>query len=126
LIVFTRERGLAAHPITDGRSALERVNRVITFVGQSLTGPDGAVSLLQLSATARDVVRTSGQSTSAAGRTQGLAIAAGRGRVVVLGEAGMLSAQLAGPKQGFMGMNRPGIDNRSLALNILHWLSRLI
>lgn len=24
------------------------------------------------------------------------------------------------------GMNRPGLDNRQLALNILHWLSRLL
>jgi len=23
-------------------------------------------------------------------------------------------------------MNRPGIDNRQLALNIMHWLSRLL
>jgi hypothetical protein len=24
------------------------------------------------------------------------------------------------------GMNRPGIDNRQLALNIMHWLSGLL
>ena len=32
--------------------------------------------------------------------------------------------QLVGPNKAPMGMNRPGIDNRQLALNILHWLSR--
>jgi hypothetical protein len=25
--------------------------------------------------------------------------------------------------KAFFGMNRPGTDNRQLALNILHWLS---
>jgi hypothetical protein len=36
----------------------------------------------------------------------------------------MLSAQLAGPDKMPFGMNKPGTDNRRLALNILHWLSR--
>ena len=63
---------------------------------------------------------------SAAGRAQGVALKFGKGRVVVMGEAGMLSAQLAGPNKTAFGMNRPGIDNRQLALNIMHWLSKLI
>ena len=63
---------------------------------------------------------------SAAGRAQGMAMNFGKGRVVFLGEAAMLSAQLAGPQQRKMGMNYPGSDNRQLALNIVHWLSRLL
>lgn len=63
-----------------------------------------------------------GAGTSAAGRSQGLALRFGKGRVVVLGEASMLSAQLDAQGRPF-GMNRAGIDNRQLALNILHWLS---
>jgi hypothetical protein len=47
---------------------------------------------------------------SAAGRAQGLAFAFGQGRVVVLGEAAQLSAQIAGAGRQ-MGMNVPGIDN---------------
>jgi len=125
-IVYTRGRGLTEHAITNGRTADERVGRVMTFAGQSLKGGADAVAFMQLSETARDVGLAPGQTTSASGRAQGLAISVGRGRVVVLGEAGMLSAQLAGPNQGFLGMNRPGIDNRLLALNILHWLSRKI
>jgi hypothetical protein len=50
----------------------------------------------------------------------------GKGRVVVLGEAAMLSAQLTGPGGMKFGMNHPGIDNRQLALNIVHWLSGLL
>ena len=64
--------------------------------------------------------------TSAAGRAQGIVFRFGKGRVVVLGEAAMLSAQLAGPNRMPFGMNRPGIDNRQLALNIMHWLSGLL
>ena len=63
---------------------------------------------------------------SAAGRAQGIAMKFGKGRVVILAEAAMLSAQLAGPNRMPFGMNRPGIDNRQLALNIVHWLSRLL
>lgn len=67
-----------------------------------------------------------GEQTLAAGHAQGIAFKFGKGRIVVMGEAGMLSAQLAGPRKMKFGMNRPGIDNRQLALNIMHWLSRLI
>ena len=72
--------------------------------------------------------------TSAAGRAQGIAFDFGKGRVAVLGEAAMLSAQvvrgpvaqLLGQQEIQMGMNRKGIENRQLALNIMHWLSRLL
>ncbi|MCA1631643.1 MAG: hypothetical protein LC785_09985 [Acidobacteria bacterium] len=47
-IVYTRERGLADHPITNGRDPSERVGRVITFTGQSLKGPAGSVAFIQL------------------------------------------------------------------------------
>jgi len=37
----------------------------------------------------------------------------------------MLRAQR--PRRGLpVGMNVPGYDNRQLALNIMHWLSRLL
>ena len=65
---------------------------------------------------------------SAAGRAQGLAMAFGAGRVVVLGEAAMLSAQqveIPGRPTIRMGMNVPGHDDQQFALNVLHWLSRL-
>ncbi|MCA1612806.1 MAG: GldG family protein [Acidobacteria bacterium] len=130
LIVYTRERGLGDHAITNGRDAGERVGLVIAFSGQSLKGPSDAVAFMRLSDTARDVTRNaareSEQDTSAAGRAQGLAMKTGKGRVVVMAEAAMLSAQLMGPNKAFFGMNRPGTDNRRLALNILHWLSRKI
>jgi hypothetical protein len=64
-------------------------------------------------------------------RAQGLAFTHGRGRVVVLGEAGMLSAQLirfpegSGQADRRFGMNAaPG--NARFGLNILHWLTGLL
>ena len=41
---------------------------------------------------------------------------------MVLGEAAMLSAQLAGPRSAPMGMNAPGNDDRQFALNVVRWL----
>jgi S1-C subfamily serine protease len=128
LLNFSRENGLIGnHPILAGRDGSERVDRVLTFAGQSLKGPEGSISLLKLSGTAVDQSRPAapGRSGPANGRSQGLAFALGKGRVVALGEAAMLTAQLNGKKGGPMGMNVPGTDNRQLALNIMHWLSGL-
>jgi len=126
-IVYTRENKLLGdHPITRGRDASERVSRVIAFTGQSLKGPEGSVAFMRLADTAKDAMPGSDKQVSAAGRAQGLAFELGKGRVVVMGEAGMLSAQLAGPDKKPFGMNRPGIDNRQLALNLMRWLSRLL
>ena len=63
---------------------------------------------------------------SAAGRAQGIALKLSKGRAIVLGEAAMLSAQITGANKMPFGMNVPGIDNRQLALNIVHWLSGLL
>jgi hypothetical protein len=126
-------RGLAQmHPIIRGRDSTERVRRVVAFTGQSLAGPPEAVSLLTLSAQAEDIRARFGERAiglgperrqSAAGRSQGLAFAFGRGRVVVLGEAAMMTAQRAGPDRRAMGMNVPGNDDRQFALNVMRWLA---
>jgi hypothetical protein len=56
----------------------------------------------------------------------------GKGRLVVLGEAALFSAQIItlpnGDRQVTFkaGMNAPGNDNRQFALNVLHWLSGLL
>jgi hypothetical protein len=127
-IVYTRDSGrLADHAITRGRNDSERVNKIIAFTGQSLKGPADSVGFMKLADTALDLMPgPNNKPISAAGRAQGIALSFGKGRVVVLGEAAMLSAQLAGPNQMPFGMNRPGIDNRQLALNIVHWLSGLL
>ena len=124
-LLYTRENGLlASHPITEGRGQAERINRVITFTGQSLKGPAGSVAFLKLADTAVDVMPSDKKETPARGRSQGLAMSFGKGRVVILGEAAMMTAQVFQGTDRF-GMNYPGTDDRQLALNIMHWLSRL-
>jgi hypothetical protein len=122
-IQFNRENGLLGdHAITRGRNADERINRVQSFTGQSLKGPQDSVAFLKLADTAIDENNQTHTRTSAAGRAQGIALQFGKGRVVVMGEAAMLSAQLAGPQRDKMGMNQPGLDNKQLVLNLMRWL----
>lgn len=101
-IVFTRTAGtLRDHPVT------EHLGRVVTFTGQSLGVPPGADALLMLGPHAVDlapvphierangdvrVIVEYGQATPARGRAQAVALEFGLGRVVILGEAAMISA----------------------------------
>jgi hypothetical protein len=128
LLIFSRENKLlATHPITEGRDQNERLNVVQSFTGQSLKGPDDSIAILKLSDTAKDTPnRAADSSVSAAGRAQTIALKFGKGRVVVQGEAAMLSAQISGQNKQKMGMNVPGNDNRQYALNLMHWLSGLL
>ncbi len=128
ILIFSRENKLLLdHPITQGRGGGEQIKRVMTFTGQSLKGPAGSVIFLLLADTARDKPnRSATTEVSVAGWAQGIAFKEGKGRVVILGEAAMLSAQLAGPSKVRLGMNVPGTDNRQFALNIVHWLSGLL
>ena len=142
---FSRENGLLGdHVILRGRGPEDEIRRLRSFTGQSLGAPTGATVLMRLSPTARDAATPAdldaedaasrgpdpaarGQHSSApAGPAQGIAMVFGAGRVVVLGEAAMLSAQVIrypdGREQKF-GMNVPGNDDRQFALNVVHWLS---
>lgn len=150
-LVFSRDNGLLGeHPLLHGRSAADEVRHLRSFTGQSLGVPEGATVLMRLSATARETPTVSdldaieeamaantaaarrtvdALSTPVTGRAQGIAMAFGEGKVVVLGEAAMLSAQIARFEQDGQqreiraGMNVPGTDDRQFALNVLHWLS---
>ena len=145
ILVFSRDNGLLGdHPITRGRETGEEVKRVVAFTGQSLGVPAGATILMKLGPGAyeapnrgemqeavKDKSRTHGVAVS--GRAQGVAFGFGKGRVVVMGEAAMFSAQVVrfndedGKPQEFqMGMNIPGNDDKQLALNLMHWLSGLL
>jgi hypothetical protein len=131
-LVFSKENKLLAdHEITQG------VNKVITFTGQSVKCKNSCVSFLTLSPTAFDlqpetkvmkdgsdtrVQVTYDHPTSANGRSQGVALTFGKGKVVVLGEAALLTAQ-KNRDDAKVGMNY-NPDNKKLALNIMHWLTK--
>lgn len=125
---FSRENKLLLdHPVTAGRTDSEKINHVLTFGGQTLKGPEGSWTFLKLGDTATESVPpATDKEVSAAGRAQGLALKFGKGRVVVLGDPGMLSAQVTGRERTPMGINALGTDNKQLALNIMHWLSGLL
>ena len=148
-LTFSRADGsLGTHAISRGRGSEEQVRVVRSFTGQSLSVPDGATVLMALSATSREAAtpddlnaedaaarKVEGakplgtHSQSVANRAQGLAMRFGKGRIVVLGEAGLLSAQLIRFPDGRevrFGMNVPGTDNQQFGLNVLHWLSGLL
>ena len=124
-LLFSVDNGrLGSHIILSGENPETEVRRVMTFTGQSLDGPDSASVLLRLPNSALEYLFDGGDSliSRQAGRAQGLALEYGHGRIVILGEAAMLTAQVAGGVP--FGMNTPDNDNRQLALNIMHWLSR--
>ena len=127
-LLFSRENKLLGnHPITDGRNESERINLVRSFTGQSLKGPEGSIEILKLADSASDrPTYTDQTSVSAAGRAQAIALKFGKGRVVVQGEAAMLSAQITGSDKSGMGMNVPGNDDKQYTLNLLHWLSGIL
>jgi hypothetical protein len=127
-LIFSRENKLLAnHPITEGRNENERIKILRSFTGQSLKGPEGSTGILNLAESATDSpTHTKETSVSAAGRSQTIALKVGKGRVVVQGEAAMLSAQVSGADHHPMGMNVPGYDNKQYALNVMHWLSGIL
>jgi len=132
LVVYSRDnKQLIDHPITVGRDTSEKISRVVVFRGQSLMGPKDSFAFLKLADSARDVTPSTDGSPpsviSTRGVTQGLAMKVGDGRVVALGEADMLTALQGDPPQNEpIGMNYPGVDNKQLTLNIMHWLSGLL
>lgn len=124
-LIFSSENGLLTNcAITNGRNSSEKVCKVETFTGQSLSVPNGATPVLKMSVEAYDWESRSIR-TSAKGHAQCVALTYGKGRVVILGEAGVLSAQV--DPLGFkMGMNYAGSCDKQFALNIFHWLSGIL
>ena len=127
-LIFSRENKLlTTHPITEGRDEKERINLVRSFTGQSLKGPEGSVSILNLSNEATSSPHfDAALVVSAGGGSQAVALKSGKGRVLVQGDAEMLSAQISGAEKRTIGMNAPGNDDKQYALNVMHWLSGLL
>ena len=120
-----------------GRNQQETIGTVTTFTGHAFypsenmepllgLSPDamgGAVLRLNLPESQPDEMPT----FPVGGWLQGGATRLGKGRAVVLGEAAMCTAQLAGPQRAPMGMNHPlAPQNAQFCLNVIHWLSGLL
>jgi hypothetical protein len=132
LVFARRDSSLVAHPIMNGRTAAERVDSIASFTGQGFRIVAGTVHPLMrlpsdiqlLEPDTAWVFSASTKRVSGPGWLQGAALRVGRGRVVVLGEAAMFSAQLAGAQRMPMGMNSPVAgQNPQFLLNTMHWLT---
>jgi hypothetical protein len=123
---------LGSHPTLMGRNTRERVDSLTAFTGQALRFLGRATPLMTLGRGAVVLLPDTAWQFSdrsvrihGDGMFQGVALEAGRGRVVILGEAAMMTAQLAGPERNPMGMNHPAASqNAQFVLNVVRWLTR--
>ena len=134
--VFQRaDATLVAHPITDGRTASERVDRVATWTGHAFLASRRFDPLMRFGDRSRawadisETVAGFAPADNPVFEVRGWLQAAARplrdGRVVVLGEAGMCTALLrAGTPRG-MNSDRAG-DTAQFCLNAVRWLARVL
>jgi hypothetical protein len=121
---FYRGNGsLADNKITRG------IDTVVTFTGSAFRLPRGARPLLALKNYTISSPSVAWQfeedtpTVHSQGFYQGAYMAYGKGKIVVMGEAAMFTAQLVGPAQNPVGLNAPEArQNNQFLLNILHWL----
>lgn len=128
---------LAPHAIFQGRSAEERIDSVVTFTGHAfypsskvepllVFGPT-AVAQVPLAWNFGEASANEGAEFSIGGWLQGAALRLGQGRVVILGEAAMCTAQREGPQKIPFGTNSPEApENAQFCLNTVRWLSGLL
>ena len=106
--------GEKSHPLVDG------VSRVVYVVGESLDGP-GPI-LRAPKGTWRGPTNQAADGPSAAGKPIVLAFAHGKGRVVVIGDAGIASA--FGSRGGASHRGISEADNALFVRNAVRWLAR--
>ena len=134
LTVFGRTGGgVTDHEITNGHGDDERVERVVTFLGQAFKGPDNFRPLLVFSDTAVAYMPVrAGRIESiddwprvgVGGWWQAAAADNGSGRVAIFGEALMFAGRQPDRAAFKNGLFPPrGGQNPRLILNLFHWLS---
>jgi hypothetical protein len=107
------------------------IDTVVSFTGSAFKMPKGAKPILALKNYSIISPRVAWQfeedtpSLPSEGFYQGAYMDYGKGKIVVMGEAAMFTAQLAGPNRNPTGFNRPEArQNNQLLLNIIHWLDK--
>ncbi len=127
---YRNDGSLASCSITNGRTADEKVDKIVTFTGQAIMIPAAATSILKfgdkyllMETDTAWVFDSHTRYTNIKDWSQGAYMKYGKGRVVIFGEAAMFSAQLSGPGRNKVGMNSDyARENYKLLLNIIHWL----
>jgi len=125
-LAFTRATGLSTtHPILEGSGAAGRVDRVVTDRGPALTPGPNATALLQLGPAAVELATAdapAAEGRPAAGLAHAVALTWGRGRVVVLADAGLLTTE-RGLDGRVGGLAAPGGGNVAFVRNVVFWLA---
>jgi len=110
--------GLVDGPLTHGLPQIQ------TFYGAAFTAPAAATPLLRFDSSWTMLVTDKPPRRMSGSDLRGATLAIGKGRVVLLAEAGAWSAQLFGPKQNPMGFNAPGAQgNKRFIRNVVRWLA---
>lgn len=131
---FYRGNGtLRNNVITNGRNSFEEVDSIITYSGHAFRIPDNAINIMTFDSNYLQWNPDTAWHMSAItpysiyNYSQGAYSTYGEGKVVVLGEAMMITAQLgAGLSMIKMGMNsNEARYNYQLLLNIIHWLDSI-
>ena len=109
--------GLVDGPLTHGLPQIQ------TFYGAAFTAPAAAAPLLRFDSTWEMLVTDKPPRPMTPNDLRGATLPVGKGRVVLLAEAGAWSAQLAGKKR-LMGFNAPGAEgNKRFIRNVVYWLA---
>ncbi|MER3471476.1 MAG: hypothetical protein C4330_09100 [Chitinophagaceae bacterium] len=130
-LVFSIQNGLLPK-----NQFMQNVTKVLSFTGEGLKGPAGTINILPFSkygyyqpqqlfqerkGEELHVKVKSLKPVSAYGCSQAIAFKSDTDRVIVCGEAAMLSAQRDRKKTDVFGMNYGHSDNKQLLLKLIHW-----
>ncbi len=128
--VFDRNtKTLLGSPVTDNTEYGKKVVRIGTFTGSVFKTPNDAVPFLVYDNSHAILMpevawrfNKNTKNENAQGWVQGACMEYGEGKMVLLGEAAMITAQLRGKTK--IGMNSPDApENAQLALNIFRYLA---
>lgn len=126
-LVFSRENGLIGrHPIVDGDSMHQAVNRVVSVGGGAIVAPPGVDVLLRLSPSAVEVPQlgvSPAQGTPVPGLARAVAFERGRGRVVAVADTSLLTGLLDDRGVAY-GLGAEGTQADRFTLAVMRWLAR--
>lgn len=130
--IFTIADGtLHKNELTKGDKKEETVTQVATFTGSAFQIPTNATPILSFPADHRSLEADTAWRFHPTTPViplkdnwyQGAYMKYGKGKIVVYGEAAMMTAQIAGPQKIKVGFNHPAASqNAQFVLNTIHWL----
>ncbi len=98
----------------------------VDFQPLMVFGP-GSTAEIELNFNLPDFAQSENPRFEIAGWLHGATRRLGQGRLVILGEAAMCTAQRSGRDQRPLGMNHPeAAQNPQFCVNVVHWLSGLL